>query len=457
MRTGAPQVGFYKTFALDSPIFRVNETEITSLWRSALEIIDLWIRVLTKPAETFQKEKANASIGEAQKHLAIGFAITGAALGLFLIATGRINPGPDLGGPIFGSIITAIFYGLICSLLGAWGGLVNVGFFFTIAKGLGGKGDFKTQFYLYAIFASPMMVIGTVGVGLFALLAGPLAAAGFGVPALVIGAIILLLGFLYFLYLSTLSIKEAHSLNTLNAVGVWFLPLVLGIILVLCLILLPGLSGMFLPAPHVAPQVTPGNQNPNSDLLDAVSRNDTVIVKLLLEKGADINTKFDGGSTPLHLAASNGYTEIVKLLIDNGADVNAQNDLGNTPLHLAADNGYTEIVKYLIEKGADVNVKSDTDWTPLNAAAESGSTEIVKLLLEKGADINAKDWLGCTPLHGAVRKGYTEIAKYLIDHGADVNAKDNFGETPLDYALNYESTKNNSELINMLKAAMNKS
>ena len=43
-------------------------------------------------------------------------------------------------------------------------------------------------------------------------------------------------------------------------------------------------------------------------------------MKLLLEKGADVESKDDDGRTPLLLAAGEGYEAVMKLLLKNGAE-----------------------------------------------------------------------------------------------------------------------------------------
>ncbi|KAK1991098.1 putative histone-lysine N-methyltransferase, H3 lysine-9 specific, partial [Colletotrichum falcatum] len=62
---------------------------------------------------------------------------------------------------------------------------------------------------------------------------------------------------------------------------------------------------------------------------------------------------------------SNGYLEVVKLLVDKGADVTVSNENGWTPLNAASSNGYLEVVKLLVDKGADITVPNDNGWTPL--------------------------------------------------------------------------------------------
>ena len=60
------------------------------------------------------------------------------------------------------------------------------------------------------------------------------------------------------------------------------------------------------------------------------------IVRLLVERGADVTAQDKSFSTPLHLASSFGTPEIVRLLIERGADITAEDERRRTPLHLAS-------------------------------------------------------------------------------------------------------------------------
>ncbi|KAH7000722.1 ankyrin repeat-containing domain protein [Ilyonectria destructans] len=74
---------------------------------------------------------------------------------------------------------------------------------------------------------------------------------------------------------------------------------------------------------------------------------------------------------------------IVKLLLEKGADVEAKDEYGRTPLSWAAEDGHEDIVKLLFEKGADVEAKDKHGGTPLSRAAAKGDEAIVKLLQQK--------------------------------------------------------------------------
>lgn len=155
----------------------------------------------------------------------------------------------------------------------------------------------------------------------------------------------------------------------------------------------------------------------------------TDAVRLLLDKGADINKRWGGyrfgfwNPTPLIFAAREGRTDTVKLLLDRGANFNLASDFGGwKALTLAAGGGHNEIVKLLLDKGAPVNETNDNGLTPLIYAAGSGRLEAVKILLARGADINAQNLNGVTALSNAARYGRSEIVRLLVDSGADIDA-----------------------------------
>ena len=164
---------------------------------------------------------------------------------------------------------------------------------------------------------------------------------------------------------------------------------------------------------------TPSNWVP---LLEAIYKGHAEIVKLLLEHGADVNVIFSNNETALHwaignyhpeiamillgsknihvsdsdllIASSDGYIEIVRLLLEKGTDVNAKDALGNTALMRAREGtvsdkdvgkGHIEVVKLLLDKGANVNAKNADGLTALMKAEDWGlrkedDIEIMKLL-----------------------------------------------------------------------------
>lgn len=196
----------------------------------------------------------------------------------------------------------------------------------------------------------------------------------------------------------------------------------------------------------------------NSSFLSAIDRNDLEGVGKALDQGADIEAKDNIGQTALIAASRRGNLDIVRLLIERGADVNARlriideprrnldaelaspdkkfQDMvylciefsgesdtnetdplrinGTTALMEAARHGHTEVVILLIKSGADINASTDKNkWTALMSAANEGNLEIVRILIENGADTEAMNSAGFTALYWARKHHYKEIAELL--------------------------------------------
>ena len=92
----------------------------------------------------------------------------------------------------------------------------------------------------------------------------------------------------------------------------------------------------------------------------------------LLSRGAiDIDEGTpDDGVTPLMLAAGLGYSRVVRILLNKGANVAMVDSSGMTALHWAAQGGHLAVTKLLVKAGADVEAKASQGCTPLNLAAE---------------------------------------------------------------------------------------
>ena len=67
------------------------------------------------------------------------------------------------------------------------------------------------------------------------------------------------------------------------------------------------------------------------------------VVEHLLECGADVHARDDGGLIPLHNACSFGHAEVVHLLLSQGADANSRDNWNYTPLHESAIKGKIDV------------------------------------------------------------------------------------------------------------------
>jgi ankyrin repeat protein len=160
------------------------------------------------------------------------------------------------------------------------------------------------------------------------------------------------------------------------------------------------------------------------------------VVRMLIDRGADIHATEELELTSLHRACERGNESVVTMLIDSGAHLNVADVRGQTPLHVACERDHESVVRMLIDRGADVNVAGHVaglGWTPLYMACGGGerSGTVATILIDSGANVNVPAEDGCTPLHQACSYCSETIATVLIDRGADVNAADKRGCTPL--------------------------
>ena len=234
-----------------------------------------------------------------------------------------------------------------------------------------------------------------------------------------------------------------------------------------------------------------------SPLHEAASSGFLNVVKLLVDKGANINQVSFHDETPLHVACKKGHFDIVKFLVEkeksqniNKHAFNMKDCNGDTPLHLAAKNGFASIVEYLlsIENLTVVNDNNKNNSTPLSIAINNcrfGVVEvlckcekvdvnlkeqnnpplllaviqnvlpIVKVILSEAADridINQSNLFNTNPLQQALKSGYNNIALFLLDcPKIDVSVKNNDNRQVLSYAAETGNIEIVKKVLEMLK------
>ena len=76
------------------------------------------------------------------------------------------------------------------------------------------------------------------------------------------------------------------------------------------------------------------------------------VVASLAAAGAKINLADKSGNTPLHYVSGNGDQKMVELLVEYGADLNSRNKKGETALTIAVQRKQTGIADFLRSHGA---------------------------------------------------------------------------------------------------------
>ncbi|KAF7302887.1 Ankyrin repeat protein [Mycena kentingensis (nom. inval.)] len=163
--------------------------------------------------------------------------------------------------------------------------------------------------------------------------------------------------------------------------------------------------------------------NYSTPLYAAVRSARPPLVRFLLARGADPNVWNPTiTNIPLHAAAQQQNTEIVSLLLDAGADIHARD-------------GYEAGVLLQAFRYAGTGTKS----------ADS-TLRICRLLIARGAPVHQWNSMRVTPLHRACSGSMTansnmsdnrRLVELLLQSGADasVDWEDNMGRTPVDVAM----------------------
>ena len=153
-------------------------------------------------------------------------------------------------------------------------------------------------------------------------------------------------------------------------------------------------------------------------------------LRKLLERDADVAARCDcsaceprtgaQGCNALMIAASAGYRDAVQALLDKGARPNERNDQGRTAIMLT---GNVEVLRMLLQRGADPNLQDEDGRTALIWATDDFGTgdEGVAALLASGANPSLEDTQGRSALAWAVIQGKRASVRALLDMGAPID------------------------------------
>jgi ankyrin repeat protein len=186
-------------------------------------------------------------------------------------------------------------------------------------------------------------------------------------------------------------------------------------------------------------QIQNENGNISNPLTVAISNNRVDMAKLLVERGADINTPII--FPPIVRAAQSGNIDLIEYLLTNGADIDAIGGTDNSNSLVAAiGNQHWRAANFLLKEGINIEYIRPDGFTALHFATTSAApVDLVQQLIEKKLDINARNKNSDTALILATYHNNTSHTDALINAGADINLKNNNGETPLHFAIHHSN------------------
>ncbi|KAJ2537737.1 hypothetical protein EV175_006632, partial [Coemansia sp. RSA 1933] len=137
--------------------------------------------------------------------------------------------------------------------------------------------------------------------------------------------------------------------------------------------------------------------------------------------------KYERGNAALHYASARGNIKCVAALLSSGAQAHEQNMEGATALHYAAYRGHKDVVVQIAARSSSVvSTRDKTGKTALMLAAFRGHTQTVSTLLQLHSGVDVQDKAGWTALMYAAYTGRVAICRELLDCKAD--------HTPTEYA-----------------------
>lgn len=172
--------------------------------------------------------------------------------------------------------------------------------------------------------------------------------------------------------------------------------------------------------------------DPDSELCEFAEKNDVLrLKKAMADKKYDkyVDQLCKNNESLLLLAVKNDNYLVVKFLLEKGADVNIPNLAGITPLHMVC------------------------------RSTKPNADKIFNMLIKVPTlNKNEKDLTGYTPLMRAVQFEKLDFIDTLVKLGADVNVKNNYDENAITIAEKFKEVKKNEDdirvsdkIINILK------
>ncbi|KAF5573094.1 ankyrin repeat [Fusarium pseudoanthophilum] len=173
-------------------------------------------------------------------------------------------------------------------------------------------------------------------------------------------------------------------------------------------------------------------------LFEAAANEQFDIAHLLLERGAATSGRGWDGRTIIALCLSS--TDIMRKVLNRCSEVDTKDDYGLTPLHHAALKRNSDAIAVLLEFGADIDIEctqTSHQHTALSLAALEGDVQSINLLLEGGADVDHKaPGLRCTALHHAQS---LDAIGALLQYSPNLDLADSEGKTALHYRASEEN------------------
>jgi len=136
-------------------------------------------------------------------------------------------------------------------------------------------------------------------------------------------------------------------------------------------------------------------------LLKAAGKGAVEEVSRLIQDGAMLSAINEDGESALTRAISRNHNAVAKILLENGATTDYSGPLVQKPLHIAVQTGNVKMVQLLLDHDADID-ELTANGSVLSQAIRAGREDITSVLLSWNRDVNLARYPIHSPLRGAI-------------------------------------------------------
>ena len=155
---------------------------------------------------------------------------------------------------------------------------------------------------------------------------------------------------------------------------------------------------------------------PATPLQCAASMGNLQLASILIAAGARVNLAGPAGRTALHFAVLGAQLDMIRYLLEKNADLNSRDAEGTSPLDDAVWRDELDAAAILLAHGAHLNeIEPKTGATPINEAAYQGHTRLIRYLLQFHPNLDTRDKEGYRPLENVARRDKEDAALLLLE------------------------------------------
>lgn len=130
------------------------------------------------------------------------------------------------------------------------------------------------------------------------------------------------------------------------------------------------------------------NTSATEALLFAIDARSTVLARQAIKAGANLDALLPNGDTPLTLALKKNQSAMLRTLLEGNPDINKPNRANQYPIHIAVENKNRSNIFILLSRDVDLSVRNARLQSPLLLALETDDERTAIDFIKAGAALD---------------------------------------------------------------------